>query len=138
MSTMKKDITIKDIAREAGVSISTVSNFFNKRNIVSEKLIKRIEKVISKYNYGINIAASSLRGKNSKLIGIIIPDSSNLAFSYVIKIIEKLARDKGYGVVVCNSDYNQIIEIEYINALKLRNVDGLIMIPTIEDRKIFN
>ena len=133
----KKDITIKDIAREAGVSIGTISNYLHKREIVSDKLAKKIEKAISKYGYRTNVAASSLRRNITRLIGIIIPDSSNLVFSYVIREIEKYAHQEGYSVVVCNSDYNVKKEIEHIDILKSRNVDGLMLIPTKEDKDIF-
>ena len=134
----KKDITIKDIAKEAGVSLGTVSNFLNKKVAVSEKLSKRLRKVISKYNFRLNFSASSLRGKISKLIGIIIPDSSSLVFSFVIKEIEKLSHEFGYSVVVCNSDSNYAAEVEYINVLKSRNVDGIIIIPSEENMAIFD
>ncbi|MCL5071040.1 MAG: LacI family transcriptional regulator [Actinobacteria bacterium] len=132
----KKVITIKDIAKEAGVSIGTVSKFFNKRSVVSEKLSAQIQKVISKHNYRINISASSLRGKITKMIGVIIPDSSSLHFSFVIKEIEKLAHEFGYSVVVCNSDNNFDAEVEYMNVLKSRNIDGLIIIPSEENIRI--
>lgn len=134
----EKDITIIDIAKEAGVSLGTVSNFLNKKVTVSEKLSKRIQKVISKYNYRMNVSASSLRGKISKLIGVIIPDSSSVGFSFVTKEIEKLAHEFGYSVVVCNSDNNFAAEVEYMNMLKSRNVDGIIVLPSEEDIKIFN
>ncbi|MCL5071043.1 MAG: LacI family transcriptional regulator [Actinobacteria bacterium] len=133
-----KDITIKDIAKEAGVSLGTVSNFFNRRAIVSNKLSKRIQKVISKHNYRINLSASSLRGKITKMIGVIIPDSSSVGFSFVTKEIEKLAHEFGYSVVVCNSDNNFEAEVEYVNVLKSRNVDGIIVLPSKEDIKIFD
>jgi len=135
---MEKKITIRDIAKEAGVCIATVSNVLNKREIVDKKTIEKVEKVISKYNYRINTSASSLRGKLSKMIGVIIPDSSNLVFSYVTKEIEKLARDEDYSLVICNSDYNLKNEIEYINTLKSRDVDGIISIPSEENMCIFN
>ena len=133
----KKDITIKDIAREAGVSIGTISNFLHKREIVSDRLAEKIEKAISKYDYRTNVAASSLRRNKTRLIGIIIPDSSNLVFSYIIREIEKHAHQEGYSVVVCNSNYDVKTEIEHINILKSRNIDGLILMPTKEDKNIF-
>jgi len=132
----KKVITIKDIAKEAGVCIGTVSKFFNDRSVVSEKLSAQIQKVITKHNYRINVSASSLRGKITKMIGVIIPDSSSLHFSFVIKEIEKLANQFGYSVLICNSENNFNTELEYINVLKSRNIDGLIIIPSEENIRI--
>ena len=133
-----KNVTIKDIAKEAGVSIGTISNFFNKSSIVSEELSKKIQKVISKYNYRINVSASSLRGKITKMIGVIIPDSSNLVFSYVIREIEKLAHERGYSIVISSSNYSYQQEIENIEVLKSRNIDGIIIIPSKENIEIFS
>jgi len=138
LNNKKKSITIKDIAKEAGVSLGTVSNYLNRNVPVSKKLSKKIQKVISKYDFRKNISASSLRGKNSKLIGVIIPDSSSMVFSFVIKEIEKLAHNYGYSVVICNSDNNYGKEIEYMNVLKSRNTDGIIIIPSEEKLDIFH
>ena len=95
-----KKITIKDIAREARVSIATVSNVLNEKDFVNTAIKERVKEVISKYNFRINIPASILRKKISKLIGIIIPDSSNLVFSQIGKEIENILSGYDYNVVI--------------------------------------
>ena len=134
---MGKKITIKDIAREAGVSIATVSNVINKKDFVSEEIKKKVNEVILKYNYRTNFSASILRKKVSKLIGIIIPDSANLVFSQIGKEIENYLSKYNYNVVICNSNYDLKKDIEHIDVLISRNIDGLIIVPSREDIGIF-
>jgi len=132
-----KRVTIKDIAREAGVSICTVSHVINKTHYVSPALTDRVNKAIEKHNYRMDFSASSLRKKVSKMIGVIIPNSSSQFFALLTKYIENFSREIGYHVVICNSDYNTDIEIEHIEALITRNIDGIIMIPVSEDIKCY-
>jgi len=129
-------VSIKEIAREAGVSIATVSNVINKSYKVKEKTIKRVEEVIRKYNYRVNIGASSLRGKVSKLIGVIVPELSNPFFSKLNDEIERYASQFSYSIAVCNNNYEYERDIEHIEILISRNVDGLIMVPSIENKKV--
>ena len=138
MSKDKKKVTIREIAKEANVSVGTVSNVLNKKDIVSEKLKQRINKTIMKYNYKIDFSASGLRGKTSKLFGVIVPDNANPIFSVISYHIECLAKENGYNIVICNSNYNYKKEIEYIEILKSRNVDGIIIYPSIENKGSFN
>ena len=132
-----KKITIKDIAKEAGVSICTVSHVINKTHYVSPQLTDCVNKAIEKYNYRMDVSASSLRKKVSRMIGVIIPNSSSQFFALLTKYIENFSRKIGYHVVICNSDYNTDIEIEHIEALMTRNIDGIIMIPVSEDIKCY-
>ncbi|MBM3708129.1 MAG: LacI family transcriptional regulator [Actinobacteria bacterium] len=134
---MAKKITIKDIAKEAGVSVATVSNVLNEKSFVNAEMAEKVKKVISKYNFRSNISASVLRKKASKLIGIIIPDSSNLVFSQIGKEIEIDLSDYNYNVVICNSNYNEKKEMNYIDVLLSRNIDGLIIVPSTENISIF-
>lgn len=134
---MAKKITIKDIAKEAGVSIATVSNVLNEKDFVNTAIRERVKEVISKYNFRTNISASILRKKISKLIGIIVPDSSNLVFSQIGKEIENILAGYDYNVVICNSNYDIKKDINHINVLISRSIDGLIIIPSKEDINIF-
>ena len=132
-----KRITIKDIAREAKVSIATVSHVINKTHYVSKELTDMVNKVIDKYEYRMDISASSLRKKVSKMIGVIVPNISSQFFAFLTKNIEKLSREVGYHVVICNSDYKSEIDIEHVEDLIARNIDGIIMIPASEETKYY-
>lgn len=127
--TQKKYI-MKDVAKEAGVSITTVSHVINKTRYVEEETRNRVLQVIKNFNYTISLNASSLRGKKTKLIGLIIPDVSNLAFAKLSRSLENAFFKKGYSLTLCNSEGNLEREIIYIDILKSRNVDGIIIVPT--------
>ena len=130
---MNSKLTIKDIARIAGVSTATVSCVINNTRPVSKKLSDRVNKVIKKYNYRTNIHAGSLRSKVTKLIGMIIPDIANPIFSFFSKKIENLFRDRGYSLIICDSERHIENDLEYINILYQRNIDGLIFFPSKEN-----
>ena len=130
---MEKKITIKDIAKEANVSITTVSHVINNSRFVKKETEKRVLEVINKYNYMVDVSASSLRGKATKLIGIVIPDISNLVFAKFIKKIEELFFENRYSITVCNSNNDIYKENYYIDVLKSRNVDGMIIFPAKSD-----
>ena len=129
-----KKVTIRDIAREANTSIATVSYVISDKHFVSRKLKDKVNKIISKYNYRKNIAASSLRKKITKMIGIIIHDAENPIFAFINRKIERLAYKAGYSVVICESELDYKKEVEYIDILSSRNVDGLIWYPLKEDK----
>jgi LacI family transcriptional regulator len=136
-SKNKKKITVKDIAKEAGVSICTVSHVLNKTHFVSPELTERVNNAINKYNYRMNLVASSLRKRSSKLIGIILPDSTNQLFAILTKEIERYSSVYNYNIVICNSDYNYKNDLEHIMMLYSRNADGIIMISSSEDKEVY-
>ena len=134
---MNKKITIKEIAQEAGTSITVVSYVLNGTRNVSPELKKRVLEVIKKYNYKKDFSASSLRGKITKLIGIIVHDFSNPLSAAIYSEIEKMAHLEGYSVLICDSERKHDKELEYLDVLKSRNVDGVIMIPSFEDAEMY-
>lgn len=125
----RKIYTIKDIAKEADVSISTVSHVINKTRYVKEGTKNRVLDIIKKYGYVKDFSASSLRSKSTKLIGLIITDISNMVFSKFTKDLESIFYNEGYNVTICNSDYDIDKEINYLYVLRSRNVDGVIIFP---------
>jgi DNA-binding LacI/PurR family transcriptional regulator len=132
-----KQITIKDIAKEAGVSITTVSHVINKNIYVSDELTQRVNKIILKYNYRKDFIASSLRQRRTKMIGIIIPDITNPELASISRGLQLTFYKKGYISIVCNSDYNYKNEIDFMEELSSRKIDGFIIIPSIEENKLF-
>lgn len=127
-------ITIKDIAQEAGVSVTTVSRVLNDKPDVSTTTKKKIKKVIDKLGYNPNGIARGLVLKKTNTIGLIIPDISNPYFPEVARGIEDNAKKEGYSVIFCNTDNNKQAEIEAIELLKSKRVDGIILSLSISNK----
>lgn len=120
--------TIKMIAELAGVSSATVSKVINgKDQSISEDTRKRILQIIEREGYIPNGVAKSLRIKNTKTIGLIVPDITNLFFSEVAKGIEDAAAKRGYSLILCNTDNKETKERMYLKILQEKKVDGLII-----------
>lgn len=127
----KKAVTIEDVAKEAGVSKSTVSQFLNKRyEYMSDKTRKNIEKVIKDLNFHPNHFASNLKKRKTTMVGIIVANILHVFSTELIRIIEKELEKQGIQVIICNADDDPEKEIAYLNLLSSRNVDGLILFPT--------
>lgn len=125
-------VTIKDIAREAGVSVAAVSLVLNQKECrIAEDTKKRIIEVAQKYNYTVNQQARSLVTKKSNVIGLIIPDIENIFFSSLSKKIEEYCRKKGYAIMIVNTDENPKSDIELLHLLVSRGVDGILYTPSI-------
>lgn len=123
-------VTINDIAKKAGVAKSTVSRYLNNGS-VSEKTRKKIEKVIIETNYKPNTFARSLKAEKTNMIGVIIPRLNSPATIDVLEGIDKIAYEKGYQLIITNSDQNQKRELENIQSLAKQKVEGIIMLTTI-------
>lgn len=121
------DVTIKDIAREANVSVTTVSRVLNNKPDVSSKTKKKIKKIIQNHDYKPSSLARGLVLQKSHTIGLIIPDISNPFFPGVAKGIEDFARKLDYSVIYCNTGNDTNKEKEAIQLLKSRKVDGMIV-----------
>lgn len=129
-------ITISDIAKEAGVSISTVSRVMNNTKAVSDELREKVYRVIEKNNYTPNIHAQSLTTKKTGIIGVIIPDISNSVFGAITKGINSICTGEGYTLMVCESGGEQEREINLLNTLEERQIDGVIFSGIDVDKKI--
>src|SRR5690625_2362871 len=121
-------ITLKDIAEKANVSISAVSLVLNDKpcRITQEKKDK-IKQVAEEYNYSPNQIARSLVTRQTKTLGLIIPDIENIFFSSLAKNIEEKCRKKGYTLIIVNSNDNYQDDIDLLNLLNARSVDGIFM-----------
>ncbi|CDI48917.1 LacI family DNA-binding transcriptional regulator [Clostridium tetani] len=128
--------TINDVAREAGVSISTVSRVLNNNYPVKEETRKKIEEAIEKLNYKPNMLARSLITKKTSTIGVIVPGITNLFFPTIVESIEDYSKDQGYSIVLCNTRGEALKEKEIIENLISKGVDGIIIIdPTLDNLK---
>jgi len=118
--------TIKDVAKEAGVSIATVSRIVNDMpGQYNEKTKKRVVQTIEKLNYQPNAIARSLRNKKTCTIGFVVPGLQPF-FAEVLEGVQSVARKKGYSIVLCNTDYDPEQEEAYVVNLLERRVDGVI------------
>lgn len=126
MRFMKK-LTMKDIAKEAGVSKATVSRVINHTKPVSAEIRQKVEKVINEYNYKPSSVARSLARSETHVIGLIIPDISNAFYSELVEGISHTAHSKGYNVFLCNTFRDHDLEIEFLNLLEEKQVDAIIL-----------
>ena len=124
---MKQKITIKTIAKELGVSTSTVSKALKNSHEISEETKHKIQAYANLYNYKPNNLALQLRNQKTKLIGVILPQIVHHFFSTVIKGIEEVANANGYHLMVCFSNESYKKEYENLRVLSNGSVDGLIV-----------
>ena len=121
--------TIKDIAKELGISYSSVSRALNGKKGVSEKTRIDIEKVAKALGYQPNDLARGLVNKVSKTIGVIIPEITNPFFSEIVKGIIEASTKENYDIFLCVSNWDADREASYLKALRKKQVDGVIIKP---------
>ncbi|HHW00332.1 MAG TPA: LacI family transcriptional regulator [Clostridiaceae bacterium] len=131
-------ITVKDVAKAAGVSAATVSRVINNDPRISEKTAKKVNDCIQELGYKINNVARSLKTNKTRTIGFIAPEIANDFFMNVAKGVEDELRKHGYSVIVCSSNESSTEENNRIQLLSEKCVDGLIIIPASGEGKHFN
>ncbi|WP_242847959.1 LacI family DNA-binding transcriptional regulator [Inediibacterium massiliense] len=119
-------ITIKDVAKKAGVSISTVSRVINGSKPVSSEIRQKVLQVIEETGYRPNPVARSLVMKKSQLIGVVVPDISNFFIGEILNGIEEVGKMYGYDMILCNTYADVEQEKRYLNFLKSKQVEGII------------
>ncbi|MDX6190891.1 LacI family DNA-binding transcriptional regulator [Flavobacterium sp. Fl-318] len=124
---MKRKITLKQIAKELDVSISTVSKSLRNSLEIGEETRSKVQAFAKFYNYKPNNIALSLKNRKTKSIGIIIPEIVHYFFSTVINGIEQVANENGYSVVICLSDDSFDKEVLNMEMLANGSIDGFIM-----------
>ncbi|WP_416151518.1 catabolite control protein A [Salipaludibacillus sp. HK11] len=120
------NITIYDVAREASVSMATVSRVVNGNPNVKPTTRKRVLEAIDQLGYRPNAVARGLASKKTTSVGVIIPDISSIFFSELARGIEDIATMYKYNIILCNSDQNKDKEIHLINTLLEKQVDGIV------------
>lgn len=119
-------VTIRDVAREAGVSVATVSRVINSKGYLSPAAITKVQLAMEKLNYQPNAAARRLQGKSSATIGVILPSLDNPLYSELFEHIEDELSGRHYQTLLCTSKNNSAKEEEYFKLLKSNQVDGII------------
>lgn len=134
-----KKVTIKDIAKQVGVSVTTVSNVINgKQSKVSDETIQKIHEAIKESNYIPNLSARSLVNKKSKLIGVIIPQTEdykqllleNPFYSEIVSGIESKIREHGYYIILSGLDKDK----SFLDVFVRWNLDGAIIMGIYQEK----
>ncbi|GIP35195.1 LacI family DNA-binding transcriptional regulator [Paenibacillus sp. J2TS4] len=120
-------ITIKDVAKESGVSIATVSRVLNHKGYATEEVKQKVYTAVEKLNYQPNAVARSLKIEQTNTIGIIIPDISNPYFMKISKGIEDVVHSKGYNLIFGSGDESPDKERELLQVLYKKRVDALVL-----------
>ncbi|NLD19527.1 MAG: LacI family transcriptional regulator [Clostridiales bacterium] len=128
-------MNIKEIAKKSEVSITTVSRVLNNPEMVSEETKNRVLTVIEELNYTPNWFARNLQNSKTNLIGMLVPDMLEASNMEMAKGVEKIARSKKNSVILCDTDFDKNTELEYINTLIDRKIDGLILASSQIDEK---
>jgi LacI family transcriptional regulator len=120
---------IKDVARAAGVSVSTVSHVLSGNRPISEATRMRVKETIAQLGYRPNRLAQGLVNKSTSSVGLLVPDLANPFFSNIAEAVEIAAHERGYSVILCNTNLDPVREADYLAVLLSRQVDGLIYFP---------
>lgn len=121
-------ITIYDVAREAAVSMATVSRVVNGNQNVKEATRRKVLDVIERLDYRPNAVARGLASKKTTTVGVVIPDISNSYFASLARGIDDIATMYKYNIVIANSDGDDDKEINVVNTLLAKQVDGLVFL----------
>ena len=133
---MKAKATLKQIAKELNVSVSTVSKALNDSPEISEQTKTRIKEYAKLKNYKPNVIGLNLKNRKTKTIGVIIPNILNSFFAKVFTGIEKVAEEKGYNVITCISNESLKKEISTLDMLSNGTIDGFILSASEEAQKL--
>lgn len=123
-------ITIKDIAKKAQVSRTTVSRVLNDSGYVKEETRKKVMDVIKELNYTPSAIARSLSTSKTNTIGIIVPEINNPFFGEIIKGISQIADENNLNIILCNTDDKRDKELKALKLLKEQRIEGIIITPT--------
>jgi DNA-binding LacI/PurR family transcriptional regulator len=128
--------TIYDIAKEANVSIATVSKVINSKGKISAEKRKEVLQVMNRLNYQPSMIATALTGKQTFTLGLLVPDISNPYFAEMARAIEDQGHRTGYSVVICSTDNKDERVENYINLLLKKSVDGIIIGTGVDNQEL--
>ncbi|WP_419146461.1 LacI family DNA-binding transcriptional regulator, partial [Klebsiella pneumoniae] len=122
--------TMKDVARIAGVSTSTVSHVINKDRFVSEAITAKVDAAIKSLNYAPSALARSLKLNQTRTIGMLITASTNPFYSELVRGVERSCFERGYSLVLCNTEGDEQRMNRNLETLMQKRVDGLLLLCT--------
>jgi LacI family transcriptional regulator len=121
--------SIRDVAKEAGVSLGTVSNAINRPEVLAPRTLRKVQKVIEDMGFVPNASARNLRAGRNRVIGLVVPDISNPFFTDLAKGVNDAAFAAKYVVILCNTDESTEKENQYLDVLSGQNVEGILITP---------
>ncbi|AXT52477.1 LacI family transcriptional regulator [Aquimarina sp. BL5] len=124
---MRKKVTLKQLAKELNLSISTVSKSLKNDSEISQKTINRVHELANFYNYKPNALAVSLKSNKTNTIGVLLPEILNHFYAKVLYGIEQEASKNGYKIVTCITNESYEKEVEYVEMLNYSSVDGFVL-----------
>ncbi len=124
--------TLKDIAKETGLSVATISKYINGVKLKEKNRIA-VETAIKKLDYTVNEYARGLKSSKSRTIGVIIPELANQFMAQIITSLEEILRKEGYSVIVCDCHTDEQLECQAVQFLLSKMVDGIINVPVCVD-----
>jgi LacI family transcriptional regulator len=125
----KRPVTIGEVAKRAGVSVGTVSNFLNRPDTVAPATSERVQAAIQELRFVRNANAGQLRGGHFRALGLIVIDVANPFFTEVARGAEDAAHEAGYVTILCNSDESAEKEERYLQVLEERRVECVLITP---------
>lgn len=123
----KRNITLKELAKELGFSISTVSRALNDHPDISSETKETVKKLAKQMNYAPNLFARGFRSQRSHILGVIVPNIAHLFTSTILKGILEESELRGYRVIISESNNNETKQIEMLNTMSQFGVDGILM-----------
>ncbi|MFL7793438.1 MAG: LacI family DNA-binding transcriptional regulator [Anaerolineae bacterium] len=124
---MTERVTMEQVAREAGVSLMTVSRVVNDRDGVSQATRERVQAIIERLGYRPSDIARGLVTRRTATIGLVVPDVANPFFSEVARGVEHVAYEAGYNVFLCNTEEDTQRELGVLRSLEEKRVDGIVL-----------
>lgn len=134
MQSSKRHVSLKDLAQELGVSISTVSRALNNHPDISPEITQKVKKLAAEMNYTPNPLAMGLLKQATRMIGVIVPDLVTHFYSSIISGIESIAEEKGYYILIASSNESLQKEVKAVDNLLKTRVEGFIVCLSQETR----
>jgi LacI family transcriptional regulator len=126
-------ISMRDVARLAGVSVATVSAVINGKATVGIASVRRVEEAMKALDYHPDQVARSLRVGRTNVIGMIVPDISNQFFAEIMRSVEETSEKSGFSVIMCDSNEDSGREQRHLSTLYSRRVDGVLLASSVSD-----
>ncbi|MGQ9623284.1 MAG: LacI family DNA-binding transcriptional regulator [Candidatus Caldatribacteriaceae bacterium] len=130
-------VTMKDVAKEAGVTLSTVSHFLNGTAPVVPKTRQKIVEAIKRLNYRPDLTARNLKKCQTKALGLFVPDITNSFYAELARGVADVARESGYSVILYATSYERELEQSFVGLVEQRQVDGVIVSYSFLDESLW-